>query len=73
MLIMNKLSSLLIYFMSSLFQPRIVRLRHNQILRIFLWGGENLDRKPHLVKWVPVCLDKRHKAQASPSKLGAWK
>ena len=26
--------------------------------RDFLWGGGNLERKPHLVNWKTVCLEK---------------
>ncbi|KAL6312581.1 hypothetical protein AAG906_005977 [Vitis piasezkii] len=29
------------------------------MLRDFLWGGGNLERKPHLVRWELVCLSKR--------------
>ena len=28
-------------------------------LRLELWGGGALERKPHLVKWTNVCLGKR--------------
>ena len=28
--------------------------------RDFLWQGGCLDRKPHLVKWDKVCLEKEH-------------
>ena len=38
--------------------PRKVRLRLEQIQRDFLWGGGALERKPHLVRWGLVCLDK---------------
>ena len=38
---------------------RKVRLRLEHVQRDFLWGGGNLERKPHLVKWVVVCLDKK--------------
>ena len=30
-----------------------------KIQRDFLWGEGNLDKKPHLVKWVTVCIDKK--------------
>ncbi|RVW28347.1 putative ribonuclease H protein [Vitis vinifera] len=39
--------------------PRFVRLRLEKIQRDFLWGGETLDSKPHLVKWDTVCFDRR--------------
>ena len=38
---------------------RFVRLRLEKIQQNFLWGGGTLERKPHLVKWVTVCLNKR--------------
>ena len=47
-----------IYVMSLLCIPRVVRLRLKQIQKDFLWGEGALVRKPHLVKWVVVCLDK---------------
>ena len=44
----------------SLFRmPRRVRLRLEQIQRGFLWGGLNLEKKPHLVKWSTVCSDRK--------------
>ena len=39
--------------------PRQVRLRLEQIQRGFLWGGGNLEKKPHLVKWSTVCSDRK--------------
>ena len=30
-----------------------------KIQRDFLWGGGNLEKKPHLVKWAMVCIDKK--------------
>ena len=39
--------------------PRMVRLRLEQIQMDFLWGGGVVVWKPHLVRWVTVCLDKR--------------
>ncbi|KAL6336570.1 hypothetical protein AAG906_025124 [Vitis piasezkii] len=35
-----------------------VRQRLEQIQRDFLWGGGNLERKPHLVRWEYRCLRK---------------
>ncbi|RVX15731.1 Twinkle-like protein, chloroplastic/mitochondrial [Vitis vinifera] len=35
-----------------------VRRRLEKIQRDFLWGGGNLDHKPHLVRWELVCLSK---------------
>ena len=44
----------------SLFRlPRLVRLHLEQIQRDFLWGGGNLEKKPHLVKWSTVCSNKK--------------
>ena len=47
-----------IYCMSLFCMPRRVRLRLERIQKDFLWGGEALVRKPHLVNWSIVCLDK---------------
>ena len=46
--------------MSLFYIPRIVRMRLEQIQRDFLCGCGALECKPHLVKWVFVCLDKRN-------------
>ena len=53
------LSSLPFYFMSFFRLPRRVKLRLDRIHRDFLWGGGDLDKKPHLVKWAIVCFDKK--------------
>ncbi|WJZ82701.1 hypothetical protein VitviT2T_002436 [Vitis vinifera] len=58
-LIRSTLSSMPIYLMSLLRMPRVVSLRLEKIQRDFLWGGGALERKPHLVNWDIVCLDKR--------------
>ncbi|RVW32845.1 putative ribonuclease H protein [Vitis vinifera] len=58
-LIRSTLSNLPIYFMSILQIPRGVRLMLERIQRDFLWGGGALDRRPRLVRWATVCLDKR--------------
>ena len=47
-----------IYYMSLFRIPWIVRLRLEKIKRDFLWGGGNLDHKPHLVKWDTICSSK---------------
>ena len=39
--------------------PRRVRLRLEQIQRDLQWGGGNLDKRPHLVKWSMVRTEKR--------------
>ncbi|RVX00093.1 hypothetical protein CK203_024886 [Vitis vinifera] len=36
----------------------MIRLRLKQIQRDYLWGGGALEWKPHLARWVTVCLDK---------------
>ena len=48
-----------IYLMSLMRMPRVVRLRLEQIQRDFLWIGGALERKPHLVKWAIVYLNKK--------------
>ncbi|RVW35005.1 putative ribonuclease H protein [Vitis vinifera] len=58
-LIRSTLSNLPIYFMFTLSMPRMVRLRLEHINRDFLWTGGALEQKPHLVRWVTICLDKR--------------
>ena len=57
-LIRSTLSSLPIYFLSLFRMPRIVCARLEKIQRDFLWGQGNLGRKPHLVNWKTVCLEK---------------
>ena len=58
-LIRSTLSNLPIYFMFTLSMPRMVRLRLEHIKRDFLWTGGALEQKPHLVRRVTICLDKR--------------
>nr|CAN73158.1 hypothetical protein VITISV_017219 [Vitis vinifera] len=58
-LIRSTLSSMPIYLMSLLRMPRVVSLRLEKIERDFLRGGGALERKPHLVNWDTVCMDKR--------------
>ena len=48
-LIRSTLSSLPIYFLSLYRMPKLVRSRLEKIQRDFLWGGSNLEWKPHLV------------------------
>ena len=57
-LIRSTLSCLPVYFMSLYRLLRRVRLRLEQIQRDFLWVGENLDKKPHIVIWSTVCIEK---------------
>ena len=53
-LIRSTLSSLPIYFLSLFRMPKIVCSRLEKIQRDFLWGGGNLERKPHLINWKGV-------------------
>ena len=56
--IRSKLSSLPIYYMSIFQLPKIVQSRLDQLQKNFLWGGAKLEKKPHLVKWLTLCLEK---------------
>ena len=58
-LIKSTLSNLPIYFLSVLYLSKTVKLRLEQIQRNFLWGGGQMEKKPHLVRWEIVCKDKR--------------
>ena len=57
-LIKSTLSCLLIYFMSLFFIPEKVCARLEKIQRDFLWVGGALEKRPHLVNWNLVCVDK---------------
>ena len=57
-LIQSTLSSLPIYFLSLFRMPKLVCSRLEKIQRGFLWGGGNLESKPHLVNWKTVFLEK---------------
>ena len=57
-LIRSFLSNLPTYAMSQFRLPRKVKIRLEKIQRDFLWGGGNLERKTHLVKWDIVCSSK---------------
>ena len=59
-LIRSTLSCLPVYLMSLFRLPIRVGLRLEQIQRDFLWGGGNVDKKRHLVKWSTVCSNKRN-------------
>ena len=56
--IKSTLASMPIYHMSLFRMPKIVARRLEKVQRDFLWGGGNLERKAHLVKWEVVCADK---------------
>ena len=47
------------YTLSLFCLPRRVRLHLVQIQRYFLWGGGNLEKKPHLVKWLTFCSNRK--------------
>ena len=36
-----------------------IQILRSDNAKAFLWGGGNLERKPHLVNWKTVCLEKR--------------
>ncbi|RVX15951.1 Auxilin-related protein 1 [Vitis vinifera] len=57
-LIKSTLASIPIYQMSLFRMPKIVVRRIEKLQRDFLWGGGNMERKVHLVKWEIVCGDK---------------
>ena len=57
-LIQSTLSSLPIYFLSLFRMPKLVCSRLEKIQRDFLWGGGNLEQKPHLVNWKTICFEK---------------
>ena len=57
-LIKSTLSSMPIYLMSLVRMPKAIANRLEKIPRDFLWGGEALDKRPHLVNWQVVCSDK---------------
>ena len=58
-LIRNTLSSLPIYYLSLFYMPQKVCARLERIQKQFLWGGSNLEKKPHLVSWATVYTEKR--------------
>ena len=58
-LIQSTLSNLPIYFMSLFRIPSLVCKKLEKIQRTFLWGGGNLEKKPHLVKWATIYTDKK--------------
>ena len=58
-LIRSTLSNLPIYFMYLFQNPSLVCKRLEKIQRDFLWGGGNLEKKPHLEDWATVYTDKK--------------
>ena len=78
-LIKNTLSNMPIYTMSLFQMPRRMQFRLEKIQRDFLWGGGNLTRKIHLVKWSTVCKSKekgglgiRSLSNLNKALLGKW-
>ncbi|RVW41162.1 putative ribonuclease H protein [Vitis vinifera] len=57
-LIKSTMASMSVYQMSFFRMPNYVTRRLEKLQRDFLWGGKNLDKKAHLVKWEVVCGDK---------------
>ena len=57
-LVRSALSNLPIYFMYIFQMPKTVKYMLDQLQRSFLWRGARLDKKPHLVNWATVCLEK---------------
>ena len=58
-LIESTLASLPINFMFLFLIPEVVRMRIEQKFKETFVGWWPLERKPHLVKWKTVCIDKR--------------
>ncbi|RVW45169.1 putative ribonuclease H protein [Vitis vinifera] len=78
-LIKSTLASMPIYQMSIFRMPKVVVRRIEKVQRDFLWGGGNMERKVHLVKWEVVCTDKdkgglglRKLALLNKALLGKW-
>ena len=46
-------------------------MRLEQIQSDFLWGGEVLEQKHHLVRWLIVCVEKR-KERLGVKNLGTF-
>ena len=57
-LIKSTLASMPLYQMSLFRMPRVVARRLEKLQRDFLWGGDNGEKKAHLVNWEVVCVDK---------------
>lgn len=53
-LIKSVLSSLPVYYLSLFKMPEGVAREIEKIEAAFLWGGDGLKRKVHLVKWMEV-------------------
>ena len=78
-LIKSTLTNLPIYTMSLFKIPKGVKRRLEKIQRDFLLGGDNLDKKIHLINWGTVCSNKekgdlgiRRLTKLNQSLLGKW-
>ena len=58
-LIQSTLSSLPIYCLSLFRMPASICSRLEKIQREFLWSGNSLAKKTHLVNWKTVCTEKK--------------
>ena len=58
-LIKSTLMNLQVDTMSLFRMPKGVKNRLEKIQRDFFWGGGNLDRKIHLIKWGTICSSKK--------------
>ena len=57
-LIKSTMTSMPLYQMSLFRMPKLVARRLEKLPRDFLWGGDNGEKKAHLVNWEVVCVDK---------------
>ena len=57
-LIKSTMTSMPLYQMSLFRMPKLVARRLEKLQRDFLWGGDNGEKKAHLVNWEVVCVDK---------------
>lgn len=58
-LIKSVLSNLLIYYLSLFKKPEGVAKELDRIQASFLWGGSDLKKKVHMVKWSEVTKELR--------------
>ena len=60
-LLKSTLSNLSIYCLSLFVIQKGVHSRLKQIKKEFLWQGNFLEKKPHLVNWYTVCINDKIK------------
>lgn len=58
-LIKSVLSNLPVYYMSLFRMPQGIAKELNKIQSVFLWGGTDLKRRIHLVKWKDASMSKK--------------